>query len=205
MDDAIKYQLGIPESLRADAALLFDEAFGAKFAIAIADRDKRLALLKDSLSLTYAIAAIQDDKLVGLAGFQTPTGSLTDGITLEKLRKHLGIFGGLWAAVLLSLYEREAQEGKLLMDGIVVNQKMRGYGIGTKLLNEMKEYASVEGYSCIRLDVIDTNPGARRLYEKQGFMPTKSESFEYLRSLLGFGASTTMIYRIQPKPECTEC
>ena len=56
------------------------------------------------------------------------------------------------------------------------------------------EYAKENDYEKIRLDVIDTNPDARRLYERLGFVAERTNNFEGLRPVLGFGASTTMIY-----------
>ena len=73
---------------------------------------------------------------------------------------------------------------------------MRGRGIGTQLFERLRAYASEHGYASIRLDVIDTNPGARRLYERLGFEATKTERFGYLRWLLGFGAATTMVLHL---------
>ena len=122
---------------------------------------------------------------------------MTGGITVRKLIQHLGPAAGLWAAMVFSLYDRKAQESELLMDGIVVDQEMRGKGIGTKLLEKLKHYARENGFSSIRLDVIDTNPAARRLYERQGFVTKRTERFGYLRWLLGFGAATTMAYRVE--------
>ena len=194
MTDGVQYQVGIPESLRSDAAELYDEAFGAKFALAVRDRDKRILLLSESLQLSFALSALENGTLAGLAGFHTSRGGLTGGMTLKELLRHQGLFRGLWAAMVFSLYERSTQESELLMDGIAVKEDMRGKGIGTKLLDELKKYAAANGYSSIRLDVIDTNPGARQLYERQGFIPTRTEEFAHLRRFLGFGASTTMVY-----------
>ena len=59
---------GIPEAMRHDAVALYDDAFGAKFAVAAPDETKRLSLLASSLNLSFAFAAISDDRLVGLAG-----------------------------------------------------------------------------------------------------------------------------------------
>ncbi|MHC4457099.1 MAG: hypothetical protein ACYS0I_08400 [Planctomycetota bacterium] len=86
MTDEIQYQFGIPESLRNDAAQLYDEAFGAKFSVAVRNQRKRLLLLADSLLLPFSVAAIANGKLVGLAGFQTPQGALTKGITIRSSR-----------------------------------------------------------------------------------------------------------------------
>lgn len=190
----IQYKLGIPEALRTNAAKLYDEAFGAKFALAIRNRNRRLALLTAALNARHGIAALEDGQLVGLTGFYSAEGSLTEGITFQTLIAHVGLIGGLWAALIFSLYERQPTAGELLMDGIAVSATMRGRGVGTGLLHELMTYARDHGYQTIRLDVIDTNPGARRLYERNGFIATELEDFGYLRWLLGFGASTTMKY-----------
>ena len=192
----ISYQVGLPEALRTEAAALYDEAFGAKFSVAIKDTEQRIQLLADTLMLPYALAAISEGKLAGLAGFQTPEGSLTKGITFQKLRQHLGLWKALRAAFIFGLFERTAEKGELVMDGITVSSDMRGKGIGTALLTMLKEHARSLGYKQIRLDVINTNPAAKRLYERQGFEATRTEEFKFLEKLLGFSAATTMVFRL---------
>jgi GNAT superfamily N-acetyltransferase len=197
MTGSICYQLGVPESLRVEAAQLYDEAFGRKFSVAIGNTKKRRDILAESFLLEYAVAAISKERLVGLAGFHTQRGALTSGMSGELLLECLGTLGGLWAALIFSIYARRPQASELLMDGIAVRRDMRGKGVGTHLLNDLKQYARDNGFRTIRLDVIDTNPAARRLYKRQGFVPTRTERFGYLRWLLGFGASTTMIFNVE--------
>jgi ribosomal protein S18 acetylase RimI-like enzyme len=197
MTGSTRYQLGVPESLRVEAAQLYDEAFGRKFSVAIGNTKKRRDVLAESFLLEYAVAAISKERLVGLAGFHTQRGALTSGMSAELLMERLGTPGGLWAAMIFSIYARQPQASELLMDGIAVRRDMRGKGIGTHLLNDLKRYARDNGFRTIRLDVIDTNPAARRLYKRQGFVPTRTERFGYLRWLLGFGASTTMIFNVE--------
>lgn len=184
---------GIPDAMRSSAAALYDDAFGAKFAGAISSREQRLALLADSLNLAFAFGATENNRLVGLAGYKTRQGSFTDGMTYNALLKHAGLIRGNWATLVFSLYERSLTSGQLLMDGIVVDASARGRGIGTRLLNELTTFGKSNGYETVRLDVIDTNPSARRMYERNGFTATRTESFGYLRWLLGFGASTTLV------------
>lgn len=188
----ITYRVGLSERYRNSAADLYDEAFGEKFSRAISNRDKRISVLTRGVTLDYTIVAIADDRLVGLAGFHTAAGSLTSGITFASLISQLGFVPAMWAAMIFSLYERKPKAGELLMDGIAVNAKYRGHGIGTRLLDEIEKYAIKTGFKHIRLDVIDTNSGARRLYERRGFVAAGTEHFPYLRWLLGFGGSTTM-------------
>lgn len=182
--------------MRSRASRLYEDAFGAKFAVGIASREQRRSLLLASLNLAFAFGAIIDDQLVGLAGYKTPEGSFTDGITYRKLLQHAGLVRGHWAAIVFSFYERSVASDQLLMDGIVVDASKRGQGIGTQLLNKAGAFGRTNGYATLRLDVVDTNPHARRMYERNGFMATRTESFGYLRWLLGFGASTTMVRQL---------
>lgn len=190
---AVEILHGIPEAMRSSAAALYDDAFGAKFAVAIPSSEARLALLADSLNLAFAFGATENNRLVGLAGYKTGDGSFTDKMTYKLLLKHAGLVRANWAALVFSLYERSLTSGQLLMDGIVVDASMRGHGIGTRLLNELAKFARSSGYDTVRLDVIDTNPNARRMYERNGFTATRTERFGYLRWLLGFGAATTLV------------
>jgi GNAT superfamily N-acetyltransferase len=197
MTGSIRYRFGVPGALRIEAARLYDEVFHRKFSVAIGNPQKRRTLLAESLQLEYAAAAISGGRLVGLAGFHTRRGALTGGMNAGLLLDRLGTLGGLWAAMIFSLYERQPKASELLMDGIAVRKDMRGNGIGTHLLNDLKHYARENGFRTIRLDVIDTNPDAGRLYERQGFVATRTERFGCLRWLLGFGAATTMIFHVE--------
>ena len=94
----------------------------------------------------------------------------------------------------------------LVVDDIAVNVRL----LEAKLLVEYYdvvaasdgptalELAKERGYRTVRLDVIDTNPRARALYEREGFEPVHTESFPALRPVLGFGASTTMVWSDRP-------
>ena len=193
--DQISYQIGIPEQFKPVAAELYDEAFGKKLSVAVKNDKDRKHLFKKGLTLKYAISAISDQEnpgLLGLAGFQTSEGSLTGGITYRDLLSQLGFVKASWAAVIFSLYERKPKQGQLVMDGIAVHSKARGMGVGSQLLEEIREYAKQHGYNRVRLDVIDTNPKAKKLYERMGFKTVKTESFPYMKSLLGFSGATTM-------------
>ena len=192
----IVYRRGVPEDKRLEAAYLYDEAFGAKFSVAIPNREERIHLLSASFHLDFAFCALRGNDLVGLAGFQVKGDSLTSGMTYRTILSHLGVLRGNWAAMILSLYERTPAPGELVMDGIAVKSEVRGQGVGTALLNDLISYATDEKFSKIRLDVIDTNSSAKKLYEKCGFSAVCTERFEYLRWLLGFGASTTMKFTV---------
>ncbi len=188
----IRYQVAIPEDRYGVAAQLYDEAFGAKFALAVPDRERRVDLLEKCLMGDHAIAALDGDRLVGIAGFHSPAGSLTGGIVLSSLLQYLGPLRSIRAALVFGFYERRPSVGELVMDGIAVDSEYRGRGIGTRLLREVAAFGQGHAFRHLRLDVIDTNPAARRLYERCGFVAVNTERFPYLRWLFGFGASTEM-------------
>ncbi|MET0070304.1 MAG: GNAT family N-acetyltransferase [Candidatus Thiodiazotropha sp.] len=193
----VSYQVGIPHEFKDQAVALYDEAFGRKIAVAIEDDAKRREVLSRCFVLEYAVSALSEGRLIGIAGLHTRKGSLTGGATYKDLVSMLGFIEGNMTALILSLYEREPEEGELVMDGITVLSGYRGRGIGGVLLDKVKEYAHQGGFRSIRLDVIDTNPRAKALYERNGFKVVKRESFPYLKKVLGFGGSETMTYTIE--------
>jgi ribosomal protein S18 acetylase RimI-like enzyme len=193
----ITYKVGIPETVKDTAIKLFHEAFGKKIALAVPEEEKQLKLISNSLQLDYAIGAFSNEQLIGIAGFNIPKGSFTGGkVGLFGLIALLGFFRGIKAAIILSLYERQPHPGELVMDGLSVHASARGQGIGSGLLKAIQAYATEQGYTSIRLDVIDTNPRAKKLYERTGFKVVKTENFPLLQKHLGFSGSSTMIYNI---------
>ena len=207
----ITYRVGIPEQFRDRAAVLFEEAFGRKLAVAIQEREKRMRLLQNCMLLDHAVAAFSEDDLLGMAGFHTSGASLTGTLfsggwtSLGKLCSSMGLARGLRAALIFSLYERRPKPGELLMDGIAVCSTMRGRGIGSELLRNIQSHAEEQGYTSIRLDVIDINPGAKKLYERMGFLVVKTDRFPFLRSILGFGGISTMEYPVKHHPPEAPC
>jgi len=188
--------VGIASQDRQRAAEIYEEAFGAKLGIAIGEKNHRVALLCQGFQLSCAISAYEGDYLVGLAGFCTKNHALTSGITYRSILKEVGFFKGQRAAIIFGLFERKAKDDELLMDGIAVSSEHRGQGVGTALFEALVAYAKANHYQRIRLDVIDTNPDARRLYDRLGFSAERTNTFEVLRPLLGFGAATTMVYQL---------
>ena len=189
-------QQGWQPELADDVAQLYEQAFGHKFASAISDKTKRKAFLAKCFLADYSFVAMSQENVVGIAGFQTPDGTFTGGITFEQIMAELGWLRGLKACAVFSLFERKAQEGELVMDGIAVDAECRGQGLGGKLLDQIIDYARLHHYQRVRLDVIDSNPRAKKLYEAKGFVAEKTEHYPYLKWLLGFSGSTTMVYHI---------
>jgi GNAT superfamily N-acetyltransferase len=67
------------------------------------------------------------------------------------------------------------QENELWLIDILLEQAWRGRGLGSALLNWMQGLAVNLRLNAVRLHVLQHNMGARRLYERHGFLPEASE------------------------------
>ena len=180
----------VPHHRRAAAELYWD-AFGRKLEHAIGPRSRGVPLIERTLEPSRAVTAFQGDILVGVAGFHLEGQSLT-AITVRDIIGEFGLLSSMRRIAWAALLERQPKPHELLMDGIVVRADRRGHGIGTRLLMRMFDLALEHGKSVVRLDVVDTNPAARKLYEKVGFREVKTEKVPFLRKAMGVSAVTTM-------------
>lgn len=196
MHDDITLMTGLPEQHRAMAARLYYAAFRQKLHPIFRDETRGRAVLEQCMDASYAIVALHDDQLAGIAGFKDSEGSLM-AIQPSHMTATFGVIGGWSRLLALAIFERPLESGTLLMDGIVVSETMRGRGIGSRLLEGIIAHAREQGYEQVRLDVVDTNPRARQLYERRGFIATETQHYPFLRHLFGFSASTTMLKRLR--------
>ena len=192
MSAKISILAGFPEDQRPVAARLFWQAFSGKLGKVLAPEDKALRLVERILNPEFAISAVDEDgRLLGLAGYKTSDGALAGG-SLADMTAVYGMFGGLWRGFLLDVLERKIEPDCLLMDGIFVAETARGQGIGGTLLKAVGEEARQRSLSRVRLDVIDTNPRAKALYERSGFKAVGEEKTGFLELLFGFSSATRM-------------
>lgn len=184
---------GIPDTDRAQAAEMYWAAFCDKLGFVLGPASKGQKFVSRVLQPDHAICAHDDNNaLLGVAGFKTYKGALVGG-TFQDLRAIYGIFGAAWRAFLLEALERDTENERFLMDGIFVTEQARGQGVGTALLGAITDTARNRGFKEVRLDVINTNPRARALYERQGFVAIKTARLGPLRHIFGFSSATTMV------------
>ena len=191
----IDIRLGLPDDLRSRAADIYYDAFCGKFRPILGSRENAIAALLESFDGQRAILALQGGHLVGLAGIQHGQRPFMV-YRLPWFVDRFGWLGGRIRHAVVRLDARPYREGELLMDGIAVDRGLRGRGIGTALLHGVFDFARGNGYGTVRLDVMNTNPDARRLYERIGFVPTATHYYPYLWPVFGFWAATTMICTI---------
>lgn len=188
----IRIAVGFAPEERARIARMYWQASGPKLGKVMGPEPRALAFFERVLDPEFAISArAPDGALLGVAGFKTSEGALTGG-KVADLRAIYGMLSLAWRLPLLAMLERDLEPGILLMDGIFVTPEARGHGVGTALLAAIKDKARALGCTHVRLDVIDTNPRARALYERQGFVGEGTEHLGLLRVVFGFSSALRM-------------
>lgn len=190
----MRLSLGLPDAYRAEAAVLYWQAFGGKLGRVLGPERLALRYVEAVMRADHCIAAIGEGGLVGLVGFRTEAGSFAGG-TAEDLRRVYGRMGGAWRSGVMQRLANgaEAEGGRFLIDGFCVRPDMRGAGVGSALLAAICDEARQRGFTSIRLDVVDTNTRARALYERRGFTVSHETPIGALRHVFGYRAALTMV------------
>ncbi|SEW30283.1 Acetyltransferase (GNAT) family protein [Aliiroseovarius sediminilitoris] len=182
----------LPDGLEPAAAALYWEAFGEKLGKLLGPDDKARRFFADTVNPDAVIAATDDaGNLLGIAAHKAGSQGFSTATTTD-LFQHYGL-GALWRLIPLAMLERDAPKDTLQMDGICVAGAARGQGVGSALFDAMFTFARHQGFKRVTLDVIDTNPRAKALYERLGFVATGREMTGPLRPLLGFNSATKMV------------
>lgn len=140
-----------------------------------------LAFSKDTVRLAKAFAhvfdlrcfylAVHGDKVIAMAGIGNG-GSSPIKFDKKICRKELGFFRGWVAYIMLTKYivnhkyPFDFSPGMGSIETVVTATKFRGKGIAYGLLNHVMK---VTPYGEYVLEVIESNVGAIKLYEKLGF------------------------------------
>jgi GNAT superfamily N-acetyltransferase len=192
--------IGIKPEHIVDAARLYANAFQHKFLKILGTPDKVTKILKDGLNPDRGISAISNDnELLGIVGYHLDKTSLTD-IKFKSFINNYGILKGIIKFVILAIifYRKADNKNQLMMDGIAVKDGYRGLGIGKELFNELENLARNNNITEIKLDVIDENPEAKKLYQNIGFVPIKYTNIpKFINNLIGVSGVTAMIKKLK--------
>lgn len=183
---------GLPETYRTQAAALYWQAFGGKLGRVLGPERLALAYVARVMRADHCIVAVDDTGLLGLVGFKSGAGSFAGG-TPDDMRAVYGRIGGAWRSGVMQLLTGDPDPTRFLIDGLCVRADVRGRGLGRLLLAAICDEARARGFSAVRLDVVDTNPRARALYERCGFVFDRTTAIGPLRLVYGYRASHAMV------------
>lgn len=187
---------GFKDSERAQVAAMYWAAFGQKLGRVMGPEQRARDFIEGVLDPTHSLCARDDaGALLGVVGFKTFDSALVGG-SWRDLVRHYGWFGSTWRIGFLALLERDTENMRFLMDGIFVSETARGLGVGTALLDAICAEAKARGYAEVRLDVIDSNPRAQALYERERFVAGDVHKLGPLKYIFGFQSATTMVRKV---------
>jgi len=190
--NGVTLQVGLPDDLRSDAARLYWQAFGSKLGLVMGPEPRALRFLLRAMRTDQVIIArTAQGELVGIAGFKTEHGSFASGQPAD-LEAIYGTFGSFWRKAVLGWLSDGIDSDHFLLDGLCVDEKCQGQGLGTALLHAICAEARLRGFGAVRLDVIDSNTRAVALYQRLGFAVTARNNIGVLRWVFGFSAALTM-------------
>jgi GNAT superfamily N-acetyltransferase len=185
----------LPERHRRRAAELCYEAFRTKFEPLLGPPEHGVAILERDLEPGLVIAALVEDQLVGLVGLEY-SGHYFFNPRWGTFAREFGWLRGLLRLVLFLPFARHQREGDLTVGALAVAAPVQGQGVGTQLMEAAFDWACERGFRSMSLEVVDTNPLARRLYERLGFVPLKTQKLPSPLRRLGFSAVTVMVKEI---------
>jgi ribosomal protein S18 acetylase RimI-like enzyme len=122
-----------------------------------------------SLDFDLARFAVEGERVLGVAGLDYGGGHFLR-LRWAALRREFGWPGtlGRWFFSRLSTLQPVGRNS-MRIAVIATAVEARGSGVGTALIEETCEFARLQGCTSLKLEVVDTNPRAKALYERLGF------------------------------------
>jgi ribosomal protein S18 acetylase RimI-like enzyme len=193
-----KYRIfkGLPHSLVEEAVKIYYDAFSKKINPLVGNKEKAIPFIIQTTDFNACFYAVTDKRLLGIAGIQDKDNNFTRNIRLRELLKEFNLFRSLLIRYIYGYKTSKVKKGVIRVDSIAVAAQARGMGIGTALLKEVFRYASDNGLENIKLEVVNTNPEARELYERLGFKAEKEVRYGFITRKAGFTSEFIMSRKV---------
>lgn len=184
----------LPKLLRNDAIEIYYEAFDKKEQQKILYYSKKQAikLYRKGINFKAGLYAIKKGKVIGVLGFKSDKFKLMD-YKLKLLTDEFGLFGGLIRKIRYLFTQIESISKKeIKIEAIAVAKKHQRKGIGTKLIKKAIAYSKKHNYKRIILNVVNTNPNAKRLYKRVGFKTIGNRYYGFITKKAGYTSYSKM-------------
>lgn len=188
------------ESQKMQASTIVFDGFQKKLAsVWLYDNDKErmLPCLKACLQFDSGLYALHGDQVLGVVGINTGHAFVAPRYKVLKLT--YGRWGALWRSFQNFLIFRcfaSFKHEAMHIDLLATAKEARGTGIGTKLLEAAFERAKEQHIEKISITVVDTNPRARQLYERLGFVHVETKDYGKNTASMGFSKESKLVKTI---------
>jgi ribosomal protein S18 acetylase RimI-like enzyme len=189
LDSHVEIELGIPEELRPQAAIICYEGF-PQLRRLLGSQQNAVKVFESSFNTELGLSAQSQGQLVGFIGLKYENCPFFRFERSHCIRA-LGLLRGLLTFLLLNNNMSVAKPlpDEMYIDVLVVDASMRGKGIGSLLIQGAFEIAQQNQCSAVVLEVVNANPDARRFYERLGFKAVRTIELKYLPKWIGTGAT----------------
>lgn len=192
---------GIPAQFRERAVRIHLEAFGDKTKRVLGTDDRADAFWRSALADDGNTLAIDGatGQVLGLMA-TTDQQHRATAQQWQAARDAYGTLSAAWRVPLLALLQHRPKPGELCIEFLAVAPEARGKGVGGVLLTFAEQLARVRGHDRVTLEVVDSNPRAKALYERSGFrVYTTRRIPPGMRWLFGFAAYDAMVRPVRPE------
>ncbi len=193
--EKVDIRVGIPEMWRDQAGAIFYEAFRRMLEPLVGVPARTQPLIAAGFELERMLGAVNEGRLVGLAGLHYGGRSFST-FPRQVWVRALGPVRGLWASFVLNQLHEPCPPDHLRIEALAVDAACRGLGAGSALLEASFDFARRQGFSAVRLEVVDTNINARRLYVRMGFEPVAVHRYPFIGDWLGFSGEEVMVKKL---------
>ncbi len=175
------YNKIIDEKYLNDAIKIFLDGFDSKYSSVIKNKLSRVLIYQTMLRNTPIIFQVENDKLVSIMIYATPTNK--NKINFKSYNKDVKFKDRFKAHIINSIIIHEASENESYVQFVAVDKNSRGKGYGKSIFSYFEKFSSTSGFEQMCLDVIDTNPKAKKLYENLGFKSVKTISIKQVKNI----------------------
>jgi ribosomal protein S18 acetylase RimI-like enzyme len=188
----IRIRHGFEDAQRDALAAIYWSAFSRKLTALLGDWGRARPVLMAAFDPAFCLTALDEtDTPVGMCGIEHDRGTFVH-YTLSLMQRHYGLLSGGMRSLASRFLHSDHIPSQLYVCALAVRPEARGQGVGAQLLAAAADFARARGDTALRLDVVDTNPDAQRLYERLGFSSIRTRRYPFLRSL-GFTGVHTML------------
>jgi ribosomal protein S18 acetylase RimI-like enzyme len=186
----------LTDSFKNKFADIYFQAFGRKITALIKPESKAREIIIKSINYDVALYALDEsENLLGFLGYQTNSRKFTR-YKYYNFREYYNPASAFLKWIILKLSIPRLKKTDIRIDSIAVDGGMRGKGVGSSLIEHFFNYAKSNNYKKIYLEVVDTNPEAKKLYCRLGFNTEKRVNFYFFARRAGFSAEDIMFKEI---------
>lgn len=159
--------------------------------------DKAIQVIAKTINTDQVLVERQDGEIIGIATYQTKAKPLAIDISLPVFAAEFGKLRGLSKFICYKFYkfaQVKLTDEFLHLDLIAVAAAHRGQGVGHKILAQVDEKALDLNKAYVELEVVGSNPKAKRLYNEYGFVDVRHQKMNLCYDLFTKKAGFSDIY-----------